>query len=94
MDWLVAILVGALIGWIAGMIMKTSYGLIVDILVGIVGSLLGKWIFADLLGIGGAAAAGSLSVMGIVWGVLGAVVLLAILRAVGAFGGQARHGHA
>lgn len=92
MDWLVVILVGALIGWIAGMVMKTNYGLIVDVLVGIVGSVLGKWIFADMLGIGGAAAAGSFSIMGVVWGVLGAVVLLAILRAIGVFGGgQVRH---
>lgn len=84
MDWVVLILVGALIGWIAGMIMKTPMGIIVDILVGIIGSILGRWIFSDMLGIGGAAAAGAFSVMGIVWGVIGAVVLLAILKAVGA----------
>ncbi len=85
MDWLVLIIVGAIIGWLAGLIMKTNMGIIVDIIVGIVGSLLGKWIFSDLLGIGGASAAGSFSIMGIIWGVIGAVVLLAILRAIGAF---------
>lgn len=84
MDWVVLILVGALIGWLAGMIMKTPMGLIVDVLVGIIGSILGRWIFSDILGIGGAAAAGTFSVMGLVWGVIGAVVLLAILRGIGA----------
>ena len=85
MDWLVIIVVGAIIGWLAGVIMKTPMGIIVDIIVGIVGSLLGRWIFADLLGVGGAAAAGTFSIMGVVWGVVGAIILLAILKAIGAF---------
>ena len=84
MDWLVLIIVGAIIGWLAGLIMKTNMGIIVDIIVGIVGSLLGRWIFSDLLGIGGAGVAGTFSLMGIVWGVVGAIILLAILRAIGA----------
>jgi uncharacterized membrane protein YeaQ/YmgE (transglycosylase-associated protein family) len=85
MDWLVIIVVGAIIGWLASLIMKTQMGIIVDIVVGIIGSILGKWLFADLLGIGGAAAAGTFSIMGIVWGVIGAIILLAILKAIGAF---------
>jgi uncharacterized membrane protein YeaQ/YmgE (transglycosylase-associated protein family) len=83
MGWLVAIIVGALIGWIASLIMKTDtqQGAFVNILVGIVGSLLGSWLFGSVLGIGGAMAAGSLSLVGIFWGVVGAVILIAILRA-------------
>lgn len=85
MDWLVIILVGALIGWIASLIMKTQLGIIADILVGIIGALLGRWIFSDLLGIGGATVAGGFSIMGIVWGVVGAVILIAILKVFGVF---------
>ena len=85
MDWLVLIVVGALIGWLASLVMKTQQGIIVDILVGIIGSMLGRWLFSDVLGIGGASVAGAFSIMGIVWGVVGAVILLAILRALGAF---------
>ena len=85
MDWLIIIVVGALIGWLASLIMKTQMGIIVDILVGIIGSILGKWIFADLLGVGGAVVAGTFSIMGIFWGVVGAIILLSILKAIGAF---------
>jgi uncharacterized membrane protein YeaQ/YmgE (transglycosylase-associated protein family) len=59
----------------------TQQGALANILIGIVGSLLGKWLFSDVLGIGGAAAAGTFSIMGIIWGIIGAVILIAILRA-------------
>lgn len=84
MDWIIAILVGALIGWLASLVMKTDarQGALANILIGIVGSALGRWLFGDVLGFGGAAAAGQLSLIGLLWGVLGAVILIAILRAV------------
>lgn len=87
MSWLIAILIGALIGWIASMIMKTDsqQGALANILVGIIGSLLGKWLFSDVLGIGGAASAGTFSLWGILWGVVGAIILIAILRALKVF---------
>lgn len=82
MELIIALLVGALIGWLASIIMKTDaqQGPLLNIVVGIVGSFLGRWIFGGLLGIGGAAAAGSFSWPGIFWGVLGAVILLAIVN--------------
>jgi len=82
LTWIITIIVGALIGWIASLIMKTDeqQGAIANILIGIVGSILGKWLFADIFGIGGAATAGGLSIVGILWGILGAVVLVAILK--------------
>jgi uncharacterized membrane protein YeaQ/YmgE (transglycosylase-associated protein family) len=84
MDWIIAILVGALIGWLASILMKTDarQGALANIVIGIVGSALGRWLFGDVLNIGGATAAGSFSILGLVWGILGAVVLIAILRAV------------
>lgn len=83
MSWIVAIIVGAFIGWIASLIMKTDQeqGAFANIIIGIVGSLLGKYIFADVLGIGGAEASGTLSLGGVLWGVAGAVLLVGILKA-------------
>lgn len=83
MDWIVAILVGALIGWLASLIMRTDeqQGALANIGIGVVGSVVGKWVFGDLLGIGGATVAGSFSFFGLLWGVIGAVVLIAILKA-------------
>ena len=83
MSWIILIIVGAIIGWLASLIMKTDaeQGLLWNVIIGIVGSLLGKWIFADLLGIGSAAAAGSLTLAGVLWGIAGAVILILILKA-------------
>jgi uncharacterized membrane protein YeaQ/YmgE (transglycosylase-associated protein family) len=62
--------------------MKTDsqQGPIANILIGIIGAALARWLFADVLGIGGASA-GTLSIMGIVWGLIGAVVLIFLLKA-------------
>ncbi len=76
--WLV---VGGLAGWIASMIMKTDaqMGLLANIVVGIVGALLGGW----LVGLFGVEVAdGALNIPSILTAILGAVVLLAILKAV------------
>ena len=53
MGWIVAIIVGAIIGWLASSVMGEREGLVGKIIIGIVGSLLAKWPFADLLHIGG-----------------------------------------
>lgn len=84
MGWIITILVGALIGWLASMIMKTDaqQGAIANILIGIVGSLLAQAVFGNWLNIGGAqVAGGGFSFWSIVWGVVGSVVLIAILKA-------------
>ena len=85
MSWIVLIIVGGIIGWLASLIMRTDaeQGLLWNIVIGIVGSLLGKWIFADLIGIGAAATAGTLTLAGILWGIAGAIILILILKALG-----------
>ena len=45
MGLIIVLIVGALVGWVAGMIMKTGGGLIFDIIVGIVGALLAGFLF-------------------------------------------------
>jgi uncharacterized membrane protein YeaQ/YmgE (transglycosylase-associated protein family) len=56
-------------------------GALANIGIGIVGSILGSWLFGSVLGIGGATVAGTLSLWGIIWGVVGAALLIAILKA-------------
>jgi len=82
MGWIITIIIGGIIGWLASLIMGTDVeqGLLANILIGIIGSLLGKWIFSDVLGIGGAVVAGSFSIWGVIWGIIGAVILIAILK--------------
>lgn len=82
MGWIITIIVGGIIGWLASLIADTDQeqGLLWNIIIGIVGSLLGKWIFSDMLRIGGASVAGTFSIWGIIWGIIGAVILIAILK--------------
>lgn len=80
MEWLIIIIVGAIIGWLASAIMGVKSGLVTSVVIGIVGAALARWLFGSVLGWGGSAA-GAITFMGIVWGVLGAIVLIVILRA-------------
>ena len=83
MGWIITILVGALCGWLASMIMKTDaqQGAVANILIGIVGSILAQALFGNLLNLGGDVAGNGFSFWSIVWGVVGSVVLIAILKA-------------
>ncbi len=70
------VLVGLLAGWLAGFVMKGGgYGLIGDIALGLVGSLLGSWIFRAL---GISPGAGLLMAVGVVF--IGAVLVIGAQR--------------
>ena len=72
---IIFLLIGAVAGWLAGLIMKGGgFGLVGDIVVGVIGSFIGGWLFG-LLGI----AAGGL-IGAIIAAVVGAIILIAILR--------------
>lgn len=69
------LVLGAVIGWLAGQVKRGfGFGLLGNIIVGILGSLLGSWFFG-LLGI----SLGSGLLGTILTGVIGAVVLLAVI---------------
>ncbi|KAF3999984.1 GlsB/YeaQ/YmgE family stress response membrane protein [Glaciimonas immobilis] len=73
--WLI---IGAIAGWLAGVLVKGGgFGVLVDILVGIVGAFIGGWL-AGLLGVG----VGGSMVASIITATIGAIVLLVILRLV------------
>jgi uncharacterized membrane protein YeaQ/YmgE (transglycosylase-associated protein family) len=80
MDTIIWLVIGGVIGWLASILMKTNaqMGIIANVLVGIIGAALGGWLAGTL----GIAAAGAMTY---VVAVVGAVVLIAILRALGVF---------
>jgi uncharacterized membrane protein YeaQ/YmgE (transglycosylase-associated protein family) len=80
-NFIVWIVVGAIIGWVASKIMGTSgkQGLLLDIVVGIVGALLAGWFLTPLLGIGTINQA-DFSLPALLVSLVGAVILLAIVR--------------
>jgi uncharacterized membrane protein YeaQ/YmgE (transglycosylase-associated protein family) len=75
---LVILLIGAVAGWLAGQIVQgTGFGLIGDIVIGIVGAFIASWLFPQL-GI----RLGSGIVASIIAATIGAVLLLLIVRVV------------
>lgn len=48
MNILLWILIGALAGWIAEKVTKSSHGLLTNIIVGMIGALIGGWLFGVL----------------------------------------------
>jgi len=74
MSFLWFIIIGAVAGWLAGLIMKGfGFGIWINILVGCVGAVLGGWIFG-LLGFSSSGLIGSL-----ITALVGAIVLLYII---------------
>lgn len=74
---LIFLAIGAIAGWLAGVLMKGGgFGLLGDIVVGIIGALVGGFLFG-LLGISAGGLIGS-----IVMATVGAVVLLLLIRLV------------
>ena len=72
---LIILAIGAVAGWLAGIIMKGGgFGLIGDIIVGIVGAFVGGWLFGQL-GI----SIGTGIVNSIFTATIGAVVLLFVI---------------
>jgi len=81
MNFIIWIVVGGILGWLASLVMRTDaqQGMLLNIVVGIVGALLGGWLLAPLFGTGtinqNDFSPGSLLVS-----FLGAVILLAVVN--------------
>jgi uncharacterized membrane protein YeaQ/YmgE (transglycosylase-associated protein family) len=72
------LVVGLVAGWLAGMLVKGGgFGLIGDLVVGVIGAFLGGWLFSTL----GASAGGGL-LGSIIVATVGAIVLLFLVRLV------------
>jgi len=79
MNILIWLVVGAVIGWLASVIMRTQEGILLNIVIGIVGALIGGWLISPLVGAGTINQA-DFSIAGLGVSLLGAVILLAIVN--------------
>lgn len=81
MSLIITLIIGGIVGWLASIIMKTSaqMGLLANIAIGVVGSLLGYWI-AGVLGLDASG-----GVIRFLIAIAGSVLLIFILRALGMF---------
>ncbi len=79
MGWLISLIIGGIVGWLASIVMKTNaqMGMIANVLVGVVGSSIGFWL-AGALGI-----APQGGILRFVVAVAGAALLIFLLRALG-----------
>ena len=72
------LVVGLVAGWLAGMLVKGGgFGLIGDLVVGVIGAFLGGWLFSTLGASAGGGLLGSIAVA-----TVGAIVLLFLVRLV------------
>ena len=76
--WLV---IGGVVGWLASLVMRRdgNQGIILNIVVGIVGALLGGWLIGPILG-APSINSGVISIASLLVSFLGAVILLAIVN--------------
>lgn len=81
MSFIVTLIIGGIVGWLASLVMKTNaqMGIIANIVVGIAGSFLGFWL-AGMLGI----AAGGMFLRWVI-AVIGAAILIGILKLLNIF---------
>lgn len=81
LNFIIWIIVGGIIGWVASMIMHTNgqQGTLIDIIVGIVGAFIGGLVLSPLFGIG-TINDGNFSLPALLVSLLGAIILLAVVR--------------
>lgn len=76
MEFVYFLIIGGVAGWLAGLIVKGGgQGILLNIVIGIIGAILGGWLLGGLLAITGSALVNSLLTV-----TAGAVILLLILN--------------
>jgi uncharacterized membrane protein YeaQ/YmgE (transglycosylase-associated protein family) len=80
MSFILWLIVGGIVGWLASLIMKTDgqQGILLNVIVGIVGAFIGGWLISPLLGAG--TINEGFSIMSVVVSLIGAIILLAIVN--------------
>lgn len=81
LNFIIWIVVGGILGWIASMIMRTDaqQGILLNIIVGIVGAFLAGLVLSPLLGVD-TINSGNFSLMSLLVSLIGAVILLGIVN--------------
>jgi uncharacterized membrane protein YeaQ/YmgE (transglycosylase-associated protein family) len=81
MNFIIWLIIGGIIGWLASLLMRTDgqQGLILNVVVGIVGAMIGGWFISPLVGVSTINQDNfSLAAMSVSF--VGAVILLAIVN--------------
>ncbi len=81
MNFIIWLVVGGVIGWLASMLMKTNdqQGMFLNVIVGIVGAMLGGWFISPLVGVG-TINQNNFSLPALLVSFIGAAILLAIVN--------------
>jgi uncharacterized membrane protein YeaQ/YmgE (transglycosylase-associated protein family) len=81
MNFVIWLIVGGLIGWLASMLMRTNgqQGLVLNVVVGVVGALVAGWFLTPLLGIA-TINQNNFSLPGLLVSLVGAILLLAAVN--------------
>lgn len=81
MNIILIIIIGGILGWLASLVMRTDaqQGLLLNIVVGVVGAILGGLLISPLLG-DAPITSGSFDIGSLVVSFLGALILLAIVN--------------
>ena len=82
MGWIIAIIVGGIAGWLASMVMArdASMGIFLNIVVGIIGAVIGNLLAGPLFGLD--TTIQTFNLPGFLVAIVGAIVLLAIVNLV------------
>jgi uncharacterized membrane protein YeaQ/YmgE (transglycosylase-associated protein family) len=83
MGIILMLVVGGILGWLASIVMRTDaqQGIFLNIVVGVVGAVLGGFLLSPLIG-GAPITSGALDIRSLLVSFLGAVILLAIVNLV------------
>jgi uncharacterized membrane protein YeaQ/YmgE (transglycosylase-associated protein family) len=82
MNLIIALVIGGVIGWLASIVMRTDaqQGILMNIVVGIIGSLLGSFLLGGFFGANGSILNAPLDGGTLLAGFVGAVILLAVVN--------------
>ncbi len=83
MNFIIWLVMGGLIGWLASVMMKTNgqQGILLNVVVGIVGAMIGGWLLSPLMGVG-TINQDNFSLPSLAVSLVGALILLAVVNLV------------
>ena len=81
MNFIIWLFMGGIIGWLASIMMKTNgqQGIILNVIVGVVGAMIGGWLLSPLMGVG-TINQDNFSLPSLMVSLVGAVILLAVVN--------------
>lgn len=80
MSFILWLIVGGIVGWLASLIMRTDgqQGVLLNVVVGIVGAFIGGWLISPMIGVG--TINDGFSIGSVVVSLIGAIIFLAIVN--------------